>query len=398
MRILHVSPYFKPARSYGGSADALYRLCLNLAAVGCDLRVLTTDADGRRRLPKIQPGKAVAVAAGLEVTYVGRVGRHTLSPGLLWRLPLEVRRAELVHLTGVYSVTALATLLACRLIGRPLVWSPRGELQRWRGSRGELPRRLWERLCRFAAPRSTVLQAASHSEREDCARRLPGIEAAVIPNAIRVPASVDHAEALPGGILRLGYIGRLHPRKGIENLLEACKLLQDRRWSLTIAGSGRRRYMRSLQARIDRLGLSAAVRLVGEVYGAAKRQLFESIDLMVLPSHAESAATAVAEALAFGVPVIVSRQTPWTCLAEHGCGLWVDNDPASLARAIGQMRAMPLAAMGQRGREWVAAEFSWESSARQVCNLYSVLLGGTPVLHETARGSIRSARELLPRN
>jgi glycosyltransferase involved in cell wall biosynthesis len=384
-----------PAHSYGGKAESLYRLCLNLARIGCDVRVLTTNADGRR-VVDVQPRKEIAVAAGFEVTYMSRVGGGTFSPGLLMRLVREVRRTQLVHLTGVYSFTTLPTMLACRLMGRPLVWSLRGALQGWRGSRGGLLKRLWWVACRIAAPRTTMLHVTSEIERAESLRRFPNFPAVVAPNAVRVPATVNHTAA-SDGTLRLGYIGRLHRRKGIENLIEACRIVKDRgiACSLVIAGSGRRRYTRSLIGKIDALGLAGAVRMAGEVHGGAKRAFFEALDLLVVPSHAESFATAVAQGLAFAVPVIASRRTPWARLQDQGCGLWVDNDPKSLADAIVQMRAMPLEQMGSRGRQWMSAEFTWDGAAREVCNAYSLMLSGVPILGETASvgDSMATARE-----
>jgi glycosyltransferase involved in cell wall biosynthesis len=313
LRILHVSPYFMPARSYGGAVESLYRLCLNLARVGCDVRVLTTNADGPRKVLDVQPGKQVAVAAGFEVTYMGRIARHAVSPALLMRLLTELRRADVVHLTGVYSFTTIPTLLACRLMGKPLVWSPRGALRHWRGSRagnwGEPLRRLWEIGCRIAAPRGTMLHVTSEIERTESLRRFPNFSVAVIPNAVRVPASIKHSAA--DGILRLGYIGRLHPQKGIEDLLDACRILKDQGvgYSLVIAGAGRTRYTRSLVRKIVALGLAGVVRMAGEVHGSGKRAFFEALDLLVVPSRVASFASAVAEGLAFALPVIASRNT-----------------------------------------------------------------------------------------
>jgi len=390
LKILHVSPYFMPAHNYGGPVESLYRLCLNLARVGCDVRVLTTNADGPYKVLAVQSGKEVSVAAGLEVTYLARIARMALSPGLLARLPFEVRRADVVHLTGVYSFTTIPTLVACRLMGKPVVWSPRGALQRWPGSRGLALKRMWEIACRVAAPRTTTMLLASTVERMECERRFPNFAAAVIPNAVRIPPTVNHS--VSNGILRLGYIGRLHSKKGIENLLEACRILKEQgvAYSLVIAGSGRARYMRSLARKIEEMGLGGAVQMAGEVHGSAKRAFFEDIDLLVVPSHVESFATTVAEGLAFGVPVIASRNTPWARLDEQGCGLSIDNDPASIAEAIERMRAMPLEEMGRRGREWMSAEFSWDAIAREVCNTYSVILRGAPIL-----GASGSARESI---
>ena len=400
MKILHVSPYFMPARAYGGPVESLYRLCLNLARLGCEVRALTTNGNGLGKVLDVEIGRQIAVAAGFEVTYMGRIARHAVSPGLLMRLPFEVRRADVVHLTGVYWFPTIPTLLACRLLGKPLVWSPRGDLLRWRGSRGRISKRIWEVVCRIAAPRTTMLHLASEAERSASLSRFPNFSMTVIPNAVRASASVKRAAV--HGTLRLGYIGQLHPKKGIENLLEACRILKDRgvAFSVVLAGSGRARYNRSLTRKIATLGLGDVVRMAGEVHGRAKREFFESLDLLVAPSHSESFASAVAEALAYAVPVIASRGTPWSRLAEQGCGLWVDNTPESLAAAIGQMRAMRLEEMGRRGREWMAAEFSWDTVARKVCDAYSVMLRGTPVIGDTAsaNASIAPAGEASPRN
>src|SRR5437867_10893264 len=113
--------------------------------------------------------------------------------------------------------------------------------------------------------------------------------------------------------------------------------------------------------------------MIGPVVGTAKRTLFESADVVVVPSYAESFCVVVAEALAHGVPVIASRGTPWRRVEEIGCGLWVENDPESLAVAIEQISRMPLREMGRRGREWMAKEFSWDKQAQQVLTCYKTL-------------------------
>ena len=81
----------------------------------------------------------------------------------------------------------------------------------------------------------------------------------------------------------------------------------------------------------------------------------------MLPSHVENFAIVVAESLAHAIPVIASKSTPWKGLETNHCGLWVDNDPESLAAAIRGIQTMPLREMGQQGRRWVEEAFSWRS-------------------------------------
>src|SRR5207249_1017724 len=97
---------------------------------------------------------------------------------------------------------------------------------------------------------------------------------------------------------------------------------------------------------------------------------------LVVPSHTENFGNVVAEGLAHAVPVIVSTGTPWRRLEEVGCGLWVNNDPESLAKAIEQMGRMPLREMGNRGHDWMQREFSWDKRTREMLTCYEALCDG----------------------
>ena len=129
-----------------------------------------------------------------------------------------------------------------------------------------------------------------------------------------------------------------------------------------------------MEENAHKLGLRERVSFVGEVRGQAKTDLFAASDLAVFPSHTENFAMVVAEAMAHGVPVVASKGTPWAGVEAHGCGLWVENDPATLAAAIERMSRMPLAEMGQRGRRWMEEEFAWETVAREMLRLYGKLV------------------------
>ena len=167
-------------------------------------------------------------------------------------------------------------------------------------------------------------------------------------------------------------LGRLHPIKGIETLLEACgivgRLSPD--WHLYIAGTGSPSYVDFLKVKVKELGLSKQVEFVGEVFDEKKEALFAQSDVALVPSHIENFGIVVAESLAHAVPVIASKGTPWFGLETNRCGLWVDNDPESLATAIRKIRTLPLQEMGQRGREWMKKDFSWDSVSGEMLAVY----------------------------
>jgi glycosyltransferase involved in cell wall biosynthesis len=376
VRILHVSPYFKPAHRYGGPVESVYRLCLGLARIGCEVRALTTNADGIGKVLPVSTWRTHAITAGFDVRYCPRIMRHSVSPRLLRLLIPYVKWANVVHLTAVYSFPTIPTLLMCRMFGKPLVWSPRGALQPWRGSRRRAAKSVWERACKAWMPHHTLLHATSEEERDESVRRFPRLPAIVIPNGINIPRKIAHEAG--SGRLRLGCIGRLDPKKGIENLLEACRILKDggTALQLRIAGSGDAPYERLLRTKIETLGLGADVEMVGHLSGKAEQRFFEQIDIAVAPSYTENFGIVIAEALGHGVPVVASTGTPWARIEEIGCGLWVDNDAATLARSIEQMSRASLNEMGLRGRRWMTDEFSWERVARDMSEAYSSLAHG----------------------
>jgi glycosyltransferase involved in cell wall biosynthesis len=116
----------------------------------------------------------------------------------------------------------------------------------------------------------------------------------------------------------------------------------------------------------------------GPVHGAKKAQILQEADLFVLPTQNENFGLAVAEALAAGVPAIVSRGAPWSGLATEHCGWWVERGIEPLLTALRTATALSdgeRRTMGSRGRAWMQREFSWDRVARQMFEVYSWLLG-----------------------
>lgn len=235
-------------------------------------------------------------------------------------------------------------------------------------------KRLWECACRVVASHRTLIHVTSQEEAGESLARFPGFDLAVVPNGVDVPESVMRTAS--EGRLRLLFMGRFDDKKGLENLIEACRLLTSRsieEWSLVIAGSGDPRYEQSLRELVGQCGLASRVRFVGHVTGGLKAALLAASDLLIMPSFTENFGLVAAEALAYGIPVIASTGTPWRRLQDMGCGFWVSNDPDTLAQTIMQAGKMPLDEMGRRGRDWMIHEFSWNTVAQAIAERYRSL-------------------------
>jgi hypothetical protein len=125
MKVLHVVPSFHPAYFYGGPIRSTFELCRGLVGLGCEVRVLTTDANGLDQVLDVDKDEDVELPEGFRVRYCPRRQRHSVSPTLMRLLPTYVRWADVVHLTGVYNFPTFPTILWGRLLNKPLIWSPR---------------------------------------------------------------------------------------------------------------------------------------------------------------------------------------------------------------------------------------------------------------------------------
>jgi len=375
IKVLFISPSFYPATYYGGPIFINRSYCDSLAGhESVRLQVLTTDADGPGK--RIDFGRAGMITPRYAIEFCRRMFPPDVAPGLMLRLPGLIRRADIVHLNGVYSFTTIPTLALSRLMGKPVVWSTLGALQSWEGTTRPKSKALWEKICDLICkPEGVLLHVTSEEEETESLGKLRHASAMLLRNGIEMPELGDARSSDRDDILRLLYIGRLHPIKGIENLLRALTMVK-RNYRLSICGEGNTVYESYLRSQVAELKLTSRVQFRGRVDGEIKEQQFREADLCIAPSFKEAFCTVVLESLARGVPVIAGRGTPWQRVEEHGCGLWVENDPHELASAIDRAASMPLAEMGRRGREWMERDFSWPQVASEMLDQYRILIQG----------------------
>ncbi|MBX7190679.1 MAG: glycosyltransferase [Sandaracinaceae bacterium] len=370
LRVLHVTPSFHPAGWYGGPSRSGYGLVKSLASNGAVVRVLTTDTNGPRETLDLERDVELPLVPNATVRYCARRLPESVAPSLLRVLPSWVDWCDVIHLTAIYNFTTFPTLLLARVRHKPLVWSPRGALLRWPGSRRTAAKRAWELTARpLLDRRLTRMHATSDREAEASERRMK------VP-AILVPNGVDLPEAWPrparDATLRVGFLGRIDPVKAIDRLLDALALVEGA--SLSIAGGGNPEYQRLLEAQAATARVSSRVRFLGEVDGASKAAFFAGIDVLVLPSHTENFGLVVVEALSYGVPVIASDRTPWSSLPQEGAGWFVSNEPPALAAALREARTADLGAMSQRARALAERLYSWRHTGQEMLGHYEALV------------------------
>jgi glycosyltransferase involved in cell wall biosynthesis len=282
-----------------------------------------------------------------------------------------------VHVHGLWDASTFAAMQILETVDRPLVMSPRGMLEPWALEQRWLKKRVFLlTVMRRVFARVDLLHATSDLEAVSLRRLGLRQPIAVIPNGVETPA----ATARPGGGAerRLLYLGRLHVKKGLENLLQAWAAARPAGWRLAIAGIDDNGYQARLMELADRLGIAGAVEFAGPRLGDEKWAFLATGDAFVHPSFSENFGVAVAEALAAGLPAIATVGTPWQQLPVEGCGWWVEPTPSSLAdviRAVTAMKRSDLQAMGQCGKNYVARTFEWQAIGRTMADVYDWLNG-----------------------
>jgi glycosyltransferase involved in cell wall biosynthesis len=372
MHVTHVVPDITQEAS--GPSYSVVRLCESLIAQGQDVTLAVLDW-----APMASPRHFLnAFPLGWGPRRLGR------SPAMRqWLLAQAASRSvDLIHNHSLWMMPNVYPGQVAQRHGIALVVSPRGTLSDWAMQSGSSVKRVfWPLLQRPALSATTCFHATAESECEDIRRMGFRQPIAIIPNGIDIPALRPKQAGDSHTVL---FLGRVHPKKGLDMLLPAWRAVQDRfpLWRLQIVGPDDGGYLAKMHRLAGELRLER-IEFSGALYGGQKWQAYEQADLFVLPTYSENFGVSVAEALAAGTPAIVTQGAPWPGLEKHGAGWWIDIgvDPlvACLEDALCRSRE-DLGQMGLRGRSWMETEYSWSQVGRQMAETYRWILkgGSTP--------------------
>jgi poly(glycerol-phosphate) alpha-glucosyltransferase len=322
---------------------------------------------------------------------------------------------DILSTHGLWKYCSVASHQWHRRTGRPYIVHPEGMLESW-----ALRNARWKK--RIAA----LLYEDRHLRGAACLRALCEAEAqsiraygmtnpiCVIPNGVDLPPvaaeTTDHgqqttgpqsqgsaafaeataAKVVSGQWLELSgrkillYLGRLHPKKNVANLIRAWKQTVDSRpsmqrdWVLAIAGWDESKYEDELKKLASDYGLTAGVAFLGALFGKEKDAAYRVCDAFILPSLSEGLPMTVLEAWAYAKPVLM---TPECNLPEGfaaSAALQIASTPEQIAGGLKQLTEMSdqeRQAMGRRGRRLVETKFSWSQIGEQMRSVYQWVLG-----------------------
>ena len=303
---------------------------------------------------------------------------------------LQASDAALAHTHGLWSYCSPVVHRWSRRTGQPYLVSPQGMLDRWALQNSRWKKRVAAALFERNHLRDAACLHAVSGQEVDAIRAY-GLSnpVCVVPNAVNLPPD-EPASSLNNGdkpTRTLLFLGRLHPKKGLPNLLRAWAntKVQDRAsatpWRLRIAGWDQGGHEQDLRTLVATLGLQDSIEFAGPVYGEAKTAALRSADAFVLPSHSEGQPLSVLEAWSYRLPVLMTPECNLTEGFTADAALRANPEMHSLATALNSLFQASDAdrrSMGDRGRALVEKRFAWSQSARDMADVYRWLVGDVP--------------------
>jgi poly(glycerol-phosphate) alpha-glucosyltransferase len=348
-------------------------------------------------------------------------GAFGYSPDLL---PVLNPKADLLYAATLWKYPSWAALQWAERTGKPMMVAPHGSLDAW-----ALRNAVWKKRIAAALFKNRQLNKAA------CLRALCQSEAdafraygltqpiAIIPNGVEIPKGdlkkpeAGNLKPETGGRKTLMFLGRIHPKKGLPNLIRAFAQSRGSRvegrepWRLVIAGWDQGGHEAELIQLCEELGLKSAVTdaeqrlgqlklkvegerraldarhssldsavlFFGPAFGRDKEDLLRSADAFILPSFSEGLPMSVLEAWSYRLPVVMTPE----CNLPEGfaadAAIRIETSVESIAEGLGTLFSMndaDLMTMGAKGRGLVEDRFTWKSVASQMREVYDWMLGG----------------------
>lgn len=378
MKVLQSIPFM--LASQGGPSTCTCDLLQGLYDNGANVDLLTSKCNN----PKDRNlGEGSQWLKEVEMDYRTPLALSKATDKFLRDTEYDIYHANTLWLYPVHAVCAYA-----RKVGKPYVLSTHGMLyptalavSSWKK---KLMGAMWynKDIMQADCLHATCMAELEHNRKYGYKGPI-----AVIPNPVVFPKFVSDSPATCSkvstkGKRTIGFLGRLHPIKKVENIIYALNLLEPElrnKVKLDVMGKFDDKYELWLKEEVKRLGLEDSVEFVGFVSGKEKYERLKKLSALMVPSAQENFGMIVPEALICETPVYASLGTPWSELNECRCGWWRDNEPETIAGVIKEILMMSdedLCSMGRNGRRLMEEKYEQHKVAAMMQQLYDWIGNG----------------------
>jgi glycosyltransferase involved in cell wall biosynthesis len=330
MKILFPLGAFYPAQS-GGPNNTIYWLTEALTQQNIDIYVVTTNLD-------ILNSHNVKLNKWLSLNIVNviycKTFIHYFPVKFLYESILKLKEVDIVQLTGLFYPPSLILYLVNKIFyKKKVVWSPRGELATEALVYGSSIKKYYLKLLKKLLVNDFYFHTTSNEETTLVLSHFKLEKIIQLPNYIKPNKKIQSNDKFD----YLLFIGRISPKKAIENLIKAIHIsvvFNQKNMKLIIAGNNKNSYGDDLKKLCKDLNLLNHVEFIGHVEKTTKDSLYANAYITVMPSHNENFGNVVVESLSQGTPVIASTGTPWQILQKYKAGYWISNSPEKIAEIL----------------------------------------------------------------
>jgi poly(glycerol-phosphate) alpha-glucosyltransferase len=322
----------------------------------------------------------------LNVCVYSRRGPGFFSVSRSMRKAILKSKPDIVHTHGIWLYPSLIDLTAKRQMKTPYVVSPRGMLDSWALQNSAWKKKLagWVYENRHLS-RADCIHALCESEYRSI--RSYGLKnpVAIMPNGIDLPNLEEEKKAIPPWGPQVDkdkkvmlFLGRIHSKKGLSNLVKAWPKAKPKDWILAIAGWDQGGHENQLKKLVAKLGLTEDVIFPGPVYDDLKQTCLQNVSAFILPSFSEGLPMSVLEAWSYNLPVIMTRQCNIPEGFEANAAIEIRPEPNSIVEGLKQFVELSSGEQNQIGRnglKLVKEQFTWPKIASQMIGVYKWILG-----------------------
>jgi len=387
MKVLHVITNLSPG--YGGPVKACKELCASLASTGENITIYTTNLN--------YPAGHLDVPLNIKIRQDGynvwyfpiQFSPYIVSWGLARALKENIKKYDLIHIHGLYRFPQAVAAYYARTYNVPYLIRPHGSLDPFlfNHKRHRISKRLYEHLIENRNLNAASALHFTTSEEMQLVQPLklkaPGI---VIPNGLD---SGKYTNLPPFGRFRRKYkivdakiilhYGRINFKKGLDILIKAFAEISRMREDvlLVIAGPDNEGYRSQVEKWITEEGISSKVVFTGMLQGDDALEALRDADIFALPSYTENFGIAVVEAMASGLPVVISDKVNiWSEVRDAGAGLVTSCNEKEVAEALIKLLddAKKRETMGNAGKILVREKYGWDAIVKELCSTYKSIL------------------------
>ncbi len=381
MRICLVSSSFYPAIFYGGPISATWDLSKKIGEKGVEVYVSTTNANGKKKLKNINIKKHIQIAENVFIRYYNEQVINMFSFSFMCNIYSDIKKSDVVYIQYLFHYTVIFSLFFSWVLKKEVVLCPRGSFSDYTQKSNGLLKRIWIRL--FIKPFVSKIkwQASSYLEKNDILKYFPSSDVSIISDGIDFDSFQD-SKKIALEILVKKYtnfdfdnvsdvilsIGRLHRIKRFDILIDAFNLyyMENKNAKLLIAGADDG-VKDKLLDQIEELGLNESIFLIGLVNFNQKKELLSNCSVFALSSEFESFGIVVAEALACGIPIVVSDKTAWKDISKDNCGIFAQNRKEDFYKALNQIKKQDFTK--SNSKNFVKENYDWDIVSEKFLNL-----------------------------